>query len=228
MLAEIGFLVTGVCFAMFAYTFKTFVINKTKLALGQFAWAYFFLALALLTWGIAVAIGGGLLLRNSVFVGDFFLLCGTLLMLDLLLGVNRRFWLMLAAAAGLLLLNYRSRHYPPHPYMDGSVMIFNTQTPVAISLGLMFLLVWLPANLKVAKQVTGRIKEDGLSNIYSYIYIAATISALVFIASRRVFTVVLSFIALGICFLMLLASNILVDVTEGDHAAPKHRKLKSK
>jgi hypothetical protein len=224
MLAEIGFLVTGVCFAMFAYTFKTIVIKKTKLALDQFAWAYLFLALALVTWGIAVSIGGDLLLRNSVYVGDFFLLCGTLLMADLLLGKKYRYWMAVLAGAGLLLLNYRIGHYVAQPRMNGQVLLFNTQTPVAIALGLMFVGIWLPANLKVAKQITHYIKEESLSDIYSYIYIAATISALVFIASRRVLTVVLSFVALGVCFLMLLASNMLVEVMEGHDAARKRRK----
>jgi hypothetical protein len=228
MLAELGFLVTGVCFAAFAVTFWTFVLNKTKLELHQFSYAYFSLALALLTWGIAVSIGGDTLLKNSVLVGDLFLMCGTLFMLDILLSVRNQLWLLAAAVLSLWLLHIRAVSYPPHPEMHSGILLFNTQKPVAIVLSAIFLLVWLPANLKVAKLVTHKIKQDSISNLYSYIYIAATVSALIFIASRRTITVAISFAALGICFLMLLSSNLLVEALEDGRAAPKRPARKRK
>jgi hypothetical protein len=228
MLAEFGFLATGVCFAAFAVTFWTLVLKKTKLDLHQFSYAYFSLALALLTWGVAVSIGGDTLLKNSVLVGDLFLMCGTLFMFDLLLPSRYQLWLVPVAILAIWLLHVRAVSYPPHPVMHNGILLFNTQRPVAAALAAIFILIWLPANLRVAKLVTHKVKQDSISNLYSYIYIAATASALVFIASRRTITVALSFAALGICFLMLLSSNLLVEALEDGRAAPKRPAHKRK
>ena len=191
MLATLGFIITGVCFAAFAYTFKTKVIDKTKLPLHQFSYAYYCLALALITWGIAAAIGGETLLMNSVIIGNAFLLLGTLFMLEIWLGKEKLNWLLVFGLIGAVLMVLRFEYYPPAPYMQDGILIFNTQTAVALVLGAIFLLIWLPVNLRVAKLVTHAIRQDSIASIYSYIYIAATLSALIFIASRRVLTVVL-------------------------------------
>lgn len=224
MLAEIGFIITGLCFAGFAYTFGSKVIDKTNLDLHQFVYAYYCLALALLTWGFAAAIGDTDTLRRSVIIGDAFLLAGTLFMLDLLLGKKKRYLVWLAALLSVVMVWSRIDQLPPSPYMKDGILIFNSQTAVQITLGLIFLLIWLPVNMRVAKQVTHKIKQDSLATMYSYIYIGATISALIFIAARRTATVVVSFIALGICFFMLFASNFLVESVEEHHGKPRKHK----
>src|SRR5579863_986102 len=110
MLATLGFTITGLCFAIFAYTFSSLVIKKAHLKLNQFSYAYYSLALAFITWGVATAIGGNDLLKNSVIVGDGFLLVGTLFMLDVWLGKKNRRWLWLAAAVALGLLYARAMY----------------------------------------------------------------------------------------------------------------------
>ena len=210
MLATIGFLLTGLCFGLFAYTFETLVIEKTKLKLKQFSYAFYCLALAMLIWSVAASIGSFEALRHSVYVGEALLLVGTIFMLDILLGPKRRYWLFVAIALGIVLLILRVQHFTPTPYMRGEILIFNTQIAVGAVIGLLFALVWLPASLHVAKKVTHKIGQDSIASIYSSIYVAATFAALIFIAARRTVTVVLSFIAVGICFLLLIRSNILV------------------
>jgi hypothetical protein len=214
MLATLGFVITGLCFGIFAYTFNTLVIAKTNLKFVQFAYAYYCLGLALLTWGVAAAIGGDDLLRRSVIVGNSFLLLGTLFMLSVWLGQKNRSWVWLAAVIAIVLLYVRASHYPPTPYMKDGILIFNTQTPVAIVLGLIFTTIWLPVNLGVARTLVRKIGQEGMASIYSAIYLMATLSALLFLAARRVATVILSFAALTICFVMLVASNIFVKKVE--------------
>jgi len=106
--------------------------------------------------------------------------------------------------------------------MRGEILIFNTQTVVAVVIAIIFLAIWLPVSLRVAKVVTHKIGQDDIRSIYSSIYVAATVAALVFLAARRTVTVVLSFIALGICFVMLIRSNMLVaKVIESHHGKRK-------
>ncbi len=215
MLATLGFTITGLCFIIFAYTFNSLVIRKTNLKLSQFSYAYYSLALAFITWGVAAAIGGNDLLRRSIIVGNGFLLLSTLFMLDVWLGKKNRLWLWLAALVAIGLLYVRAVHYSPTPYMRGGILIFNTQTIVAIVLGLIFALIWLPVNLRVAKLITHKIGQENITSTYSAIYVAVTIAALIFLAARRTITVVLSFVAIGVCFVMLIWSNMLIaKITE--------------
>jgi hypothetical protein len=78
MLATFGFIATGICFAVFAYTFDTLVLEKTKLKLNNFSRAYYALAVALLTWGLAASTNEATVLKQSVIIGDALLLTGTL------------------------------------------------------------------------------------------------------------------------------------------------------
>ncbi len=215
MLATLGFTVTGLCFGIFAYTFNRLVAHKINLKLSQFSYAYYALALAILTWAVAAAIGGDELLKRSVIVGDGFLLIGTLCMLDVWLGKQRRAWLGLAGLAAASLLYVRAVYYSPTPYLRGGILIFNTQTVVAIALGLLFALIWLPVNLRVAKLVTTKLRHKDINNVYSAIYITATAAVLIFLAARRTVTVILSFAAIGVCFVMLIGSNILLSKIAG-------------
>ena len=219
MLAAWGFLLTGLCFSIFASTFKTMVIDKTKLRLNGFTYAYFCLALALVVWAVAAANGDGNLLKNSVLIGDGLLLAGSVFLVHTLVGPKKTRWVWLSVFIAVGLLIIRGKYYPPVPYMDGGVLVFNSQTPVAVGLATLFLAIWLPANAKVAKSVAHKVKHDDIGTYYIAIYTAATISALVFLASRRVLAVVLSFVAIGICFIMLIASNLLIDKLESRHGA---------
>ncbi len=215
MLATLGFITTGICFGIFAYTFNSLVVRKAKLKLSQFSYAYYSLGLGLLTWGIAAAIGGSDTLRLSVIIGNGFLLLGTLFMLDVWIPKKHRVWLWVASLVAIALLYVRAVYYSPTPYMRDGILIFNTQTIVAIAIGLIFALIWLPVNLRVAKMITHKIKQDNINTIYSGIYAAVTVAALIFLAARRTIVVILSFSAIIICFVMLIWSNILVaKITE--------------
>ena len=223
MLATIGFITAGLCFWAFAYTFDSLVAHKAKLKLSQFSYAYYSLGLALFTWGMAAAVNKPDFLKHAVLVGDGYLLLGTVFMLDIWFGKkNRRPWLGLAVLLAAALLYVRAVHFPPAPYMHNGILIFNTQRVVAAVLGLIFAGIWLPVSLRVAKLVTHKIGQDSITQTYSGIYVAATASALFFLIVRRTATVILSFVALGICFALLVFSNVLVaKLTETKHGRRK-------
>jgi membrane-associated HD superfamily phosphohydrolase len=217
MLATFGFIVTGLCFAVFAYTFDTLVIDKFKLRLRSFSRAYYCLAVALFTWGVAASTNETEVLKQSVIIGDAFILLGTLSMFNLLLGKKNRQLLWLAALAAVALLYVRITQYPPDPYMHNGILVFNPQTQVALAIGLLFFLVWLPVSLKVARIVTHIIKQDGIYRTYAAIYVVSAISALLFLVSRRLITIIISFAVVGICFVMLIQSNLLIAKLQGKH-----------
>jgi hypothetical protein len=211
MLAAFGFITTGICFAVFAYTFYKFVVLKAKLKLEAFSLAYLALAVAFVFWGVAAAFGNVDLLASSVIVGNGLIVLGSIAMLSLLPKQYRNMAVAMGTLAGALLLYLRDMYYLPEPYMRGGILIFNTQLPVAMLLSAIFLFVWLPINVYVARQVAHAIRQDSIASIYSWIYGAATLCSIVFLSARRVVTVVLSFLAIGVCFVLLIMSNLLVD-----------------
>src|SRR5581483_4986502 len=217
MLATFGFTIAGIFFLLFGLTFREQVIKRTKLGLSGFVHAYYSLAVALWVWAVASANGSDEWLKRSVIIGDLFLLVGTLFMLSLWLSKKTKHWLWLATMVALLLVYIRVKYYYPAPFLRDSLLIFNTQQPVAVVLGLIFTLVWLPTNIKVARLVTDKIKQPTLRSTYSMIYALATASALIFIAAKKTSTVALSFASITVCFAMLIASNWLVAKVGSPH-----------
>ena len=221
MLAEVGFLVAAACFGIFAYTFDIYVIRPTKIHRHDFSYAYYCLALALLTWGIAVAAGGADVLKTAVLIGDLFIFLGTVFMLHVLSSGSKKL-LWLAGAIFLLLLYIRANHYVPAPYIKNGILVFNSQRPVTIALGLIFAFIWLPANLKVAKAVSYKLKGTNLSNLFTAIYFFSALAAIVFVASKNTKTLAVAFTILCLCFIMLIASNVLVmSLVGGKHGSQK-------
>jgi hypothetical protein len=219
VLATLGFVVTSIFFAAFAATFDSFVLKSTSLKLRSFACAYYFLALAFAVWGISALLGDASLLAYSVIVGNVLLLLATLCMVAVWLQGNKSLVPIIVGAslAGLLLIGARIMFDWPAPYMSEGVLIFNSSQPVSLLLTAVFVLVWLPVNVRVARKVATIIGVAGFDKIYTYIYAFATAAAVIFLNAERVPIVILSFLIVTVCFAMLLASNIVVKFVKRDN-----------
>lgn len=213
-LATIGFTVTGIFFGIYAYTFYLLVIKKLRSSLESFSYAYFSLSLAFLIWGGATFMGDQNILNISVIIGNALLLLGTIFLLNLWFENNkslRGITIIGCVILSLVFLWWRISYFYPQPTLLNGILLFNTQLPVAILLGLIFLLIWLPTSIKVGKIISRTLRIDSLSFIYSSIYVMATIAALIFIAARTIPMIVISFVGISLCFVMLLTSNIFID-----------------
>lgn len=215
MLAVAGFLVAGLCFGYFAYTFQSLVVTRTGLKLDAFAYAFYSLAAAFLIWGVAVIIATPAALAVSVVIGEAIILLGTLFLIRLLVDSRPLLWALVVLAAALLYT--RVTYFYPEPYLLDGVVIFNIPTVVGVVLGLAIIGVWLPASWRVARQVAVAIHEPSLSRTYGAIYVAAALAAVLFTAVRRPITAVATFVALIICFGLLIGSNVVVKMVKEPH-----------
>ena len=207
-LAFIGFLVAGVIFAVYAYTFYSLAGTKLPIFLKNYAFAYFSLALAFLIWAFA-ALNNNFLI-NSVIIGNILLLLGSIFLLNVLFNNSKNIKFLsifLGIVLSFIFLWVRINYYPPTPFMENGVLIFNTQKIISIILSSIFIFIWLPANLVTAKRVTANMPIQGMSFVYSFIYGISTIAAIFFIAFKTVPMVITAFVTLGICFVMLIYSN---------------------
>lgn len=223
MLAVIGFTLTGLIVLAFAATFDRYIIQPHKLGIWQFSAAYYCLACALLLWGMASSVNDPRFLQFSVMAGNGLLLMATGLLASLV--IPRKYLQDLAVIGsliGALLLSARAIYFLPEPAMRDGILLFNTQVPVQIAISAAFALIWLPVNVRIAEMVTSVAKQPSMQQLYVSLYVAATITALLFLSARRFIVIVLSFAMIGLLFLLLTASNYVVHRTrraQGKHGA---------
>ncbi len=211
-LAFIGFSVVGIVFAIYASTFYSLAGKRLPVFLRSYSFAYFSLALAFLIWAFASL--NNEFLTNSVIIGDSLLLLGSIFLLNVLFNQNKNIKVFSVAVGIILSLIFiwlRINYYPPMPFIENGILVFNTQTIITVILNLIFILIWLPANLMAAKKVTANISVEGMTYAYSFIYGVSTIAAILFITFKTIPMVIISFVTLGICFVMLLYSNYVIS-----------------
>lgn len=213
MLAALGFGVVGTFLAIFALTFEFMVVRKTRLYASEFALAYGFLAIAFWVWAIAAAFNNIGYLQVSVILGDALILAASLTLLDLLLHLSkyRSLWLFVATAICLYLLLERMSLYPPSAYMDGGILIFNGQTAVNVILGLIVAGIWLPVSVMIGRELAVEIRQSHLWVMFAGIYACGMVGALLFASAHRLPLVICAFVVLGLSFIMLITSNIVVS-----------------
>lgn len=219
-LATIGFVTTGILLGIYAFTFNSYIGQKIH-GLKNFAYAFLSLSLAFIIWGLAALSGDIDLLSKSVLAGNALILVGSIFLLEILIDktkINKSLIIIISTILSLAFLWWRTNYFFPHPSLNNGVMIFNTEFPVTVILGLIILSIWLPSAIKVANIIANYLKMKNLSFLYSSIYIMATIAALMLMASTTMLTILLSFIGITLCFTMLLASN----VTTGKLLRTKH------
>lgn len=215
MLAFLGFGITSLLFIAHAYTFQRYSSPKSKVNLDSFAYAYCALGLAFLFWAVASLLGSPTALKEAVIMGNGLILLGTIFMINIWLkDSNRLAVLSIASLTACALLWYRISNLTPAPYLSEGILFFNSQNSVQIVLAAIFAGIWLPTNIKVARLVTSGLHDELLTKMYTQIYMAATFSAVIFLAAQRVITLVISFSAIGVCLALLIRSNILITQLE--------------
>ncbi len=213
-LAAIGFTTTGLLFAVFAYSFYSLTNTKVQAILKSFSYSYFSLSLAFICWGLAALANNQNILNLSVLGGNVLLLLTTFFLSNILLPRDKKYKILGLTGViflSLLFLWWRITYFPPHPLIVNGILLFNTQPPVALTLSLIILSIWLPANIKTAFLISEKIKIDGFSYIYSSVYVMATVAAIIFISARTIPVLILSFVGILVCFAMLVFSNIIID-----------------
>jgi hypothetical protein len=214
MLATFGFGITGILFFIFGLSIETMGSAKLKPIFRTYAQAYILVSYAFILWSFASSTDSSRLLAFSVVIGDILLAVASILMLSILLNnnPNKKAWLYVAGLIIVSLLVVRTGFFYPKPYMTDGILFFNSQRLVSFTIASTFLLVWLPANLYMSDMVTHKVQS--LRYLYTFVYTAATLSAVIFLLAKAPLTVVLSFTAISISFLLLIISTRYVKSLE--------------
>lgn len=198
---------------MFGLTLAKSKSKKISNVLDSYSFAYVLLSLAFFGFAIASVIGSAEALAMSVVVGDFLILAATCFISNILLQGNRYRIQVLAALAivGVGATMFRVAYFYPEPYMTEGILFFNSQRFVNFTLSSIFLLLWLPVNLRIARlQLTKRKEAHALASGLTYAYTVAIFAALIFILAKTPLVLVMSFTAMCACYLMLVVSNLAI------------------
>lgn len=212
-LASLGFLIIGVLFGCYAVSFYSLARKRfPDFPTGSYACAYFSLAVAFILWAVAALYNP--FPQTSIIVGDAFILFGSLFLLNVMTSNNPKIKvpvLIVGVIGALLILWLRTQYFPPVAFVESGVLVFNTQLPIAVLLDALFILIWLPANILVARRIAQAIRIEGVALAYSFVYAISSISAILLIAFKTVPLVVASFVVLGVCFILLFVSNYVMS-----------------
>ncbi len=210
-LAVLGFITAGILLGLFGLTFIYLIGRDTKSSIKDFGYAYICVSVAFFIWGFAAFSGNKNFLNTSVLMGNALFFLGTLFLISTNIGISKNIKLAGFAAVATLFFVLRLSYFPPAPTMIDGILVFNTQLPIAIILGLMVLGVWLPVSIKVGRILANGLNLPNFSYIFSSMYVLATISLILFLAARSTNGLIISFIGLLISLMILLTSNFIID-----------------
>ncbi|GEM_PF-5987132 len=206
-LATISFAVGALLFAGYAASLHWYTRNAG--VPRSYPCTYYALALAFFCWSAASAVGNSTVLAYSVLIGNALILFGTVCLINgLVAAQHKRVLTILASVLGLTLLILRIISFPPHPYLENGILIFNTDSSVSALYTLLFLFVWLPANMSVGK-IMGAYSGDHQFWI-KWLFAVSTLAALLLPAVHSFYLVVGTFIVVILCYSVLIAMSILL------------------
>lgn len=203
-LATIGFASAALLFAGYAACLHWYTRNAA--VPRSYPLAHYGLALAFLFWSASSAIGDPTLLAYSVIAGNALILFGTVCIINGFVPRRKMLFTALAAILGCILLLFRIISFPPHPYLESGVLVFNTDASVAALYTLLFLCVWLPANMVVGN-IVGAFSGDYRFWI-KWLFGVSTFAALLFPTVRSLQFVIGTFLVLVMCYGTLIGISI--------------------
>lgn len=209
MLATIAFFSTGILIIAFALILKG-LVKKAKISTDYYA-AYFLLGLAFIGYGVATALDDQNLLKTSMIIGNFLMFTGTALLLLTKSKLSRNNIMLGSFVAAVILTALRVVLFPPAPVLSDGVLHFKTQLAVGIPIALMFLLIWLPRSLSLAKSIASAFKFNELYSIYAGLFSLTTMSAILFLAAKNNTSLIITFTTITASFLALVVISLLTS-----------------
>ena len=212
-LATIGFIVGAILFAFYAFSLRSYAASGG--IRYSYIWAYYLMAITFLMWGVAAANGTQGSLFMAVLAGNACILAGSVLLLDTV--VRDRTMVSIAAGVAVILFVGRLSLLPPAPYMEGGVLVFNTDPVVSAVYALLFAAIWLPASISVGTAVGAQGKVPEFTRLVKWLSGLSLLTAIFLPIARTPDMLVLAFVILAVCYTILIVVNFYY---KGDRRIP--------
>ena len=206
MLGLIGLLTLALIVSVYAYTSYA---NYTLVPLRErrlFVSAYGLLGVNALVWAATFVVPEAAV-SPLVFASDVVLIAATGCMLGVIFDIARPRIFALLVLAGTSILTVRAFVVPPSAYIADGLLIFNLSRVEALVFGLVFVIAWLPATVKVVHLALRSPRLLPFSGIVSFLFMSVVLMTGFFLTARRPIMIVISFVSIVLLFAFLAGFN---------------------
>jgi len=211
MLGFIGFIVAAVAIGAFAVTAYDAYGELDSGRRNAFSAAFYLLSMAMLVWA-GVSVGNDVrVTRTLMLASDVIVAVATGYMAYILLADRWQPWFagpFAVIGAGLIAL--RAYVYVPQAFVSDGLLYFNLAPgPQAVIVGL-FALVWLPAEVVVARRALSPQRLPGLQHGVVAVFLSLVITLAFLLSTQRASGITSSFVAIIVLFLAAVAMNVFI------------------
>jgi len=205
------FAATLITLAVF-YTFSKLNQRYSLMRGRYYGLAYLLLSGLFVLLGLGTLLGEGEFLRYSVILASMMFLLASFYCIRAMVSGQRPEKTVLVATALLLVVYFILRLwlFPVAPYMQEGILILNAELPISMVLGLLMLLVWFPAGYLVASEITVKTKVPQLLYVLASVYLMSSLAGLIFVSTKSLLTLAISFGLLLLSFALVVYTNVLV------------------
>lgn len=209
MLGFIGFSVLAVVVATYAYTSSHHYMTTVPMRFLQpFVMGFTLLAAAAAVWAATFFVSTDLV-QVLVFVSNGLLLAATGCMLGVLFDITRPWLFLILTLLGSGVLAVRAFLLPSAAYIADGLLFFNLSQTVSTVIGLIFLVVWLPAIIKIISMVTRGPELSMYRAPVLFMFMATVLMTSFFLSAQRPIMIIVTFVSIVLLFTMLLLVNLL-------------------
>jgi hypothetical protein len=220
MLGLIGFLALAFVIGIYVNTCYTNYVLVPLREKRLFVSGYGFLGLASVIWAATFFVGEQTV-SQLVFTSDVLLVAATGCMLGIFFDIARPRILAPLVLAGAGILTVRAFVVPPSAYVADDLLIFNLSQVEALVFGLVFLIAWLPATIKVVHLALRSPRLLPFSNVVSFIFISVVLMTGFFLTARRPIMIISSFASIILLFTLLAGMNVALKRIDKAHGKQK-------
>jgi hypothetical protein len=138
--------------------------------------------------------------------GNVFVLTGSVLLFGTI--VHKRSALFAATIVAAILFVVRLIYFPPAPYMREGILVFNTSFVVGVAYAVLFIGIWLPANLSVGRAVGSRAGVPEFTKLLQGLFGLSVIAAIFMPFAQMPAVIAGSFATLVVCYAVLIIVNM--------------------
>lgn len=220
MLGLIGFLTLALVIGIYVYMcyadYTLVPLREKRL----FVNAYGLLALASLVWAATFFVAEEAV-SPLVFASDVILVAATGCILGIILDISRPRILVPLVMAGATILTVRAFVAPPSANVADGLLIFNLSQVEAFVFGLVFLIAWLPATIKVVHLALRSPRLLPFRNVVSFLFISVVLMTGFFLTARRPIMIMISFASIILLFALLAVVNVVLKRIDKAHGKQK-------
>lgn len=194
-------------YASTSYAKYTLVPNREK---RLYVSAYGLLGISAFIWATTFFVPENTV-PQLVFASDILILAGTVCMIGIFLNLTRPQFILPITLVVASIITLRAYTSPSTAYIKENLLIFNLTYEVSLIIGLVFLLIWLPATIKIIHLALSSSALAPYRSLVSFLFMSVVLMTSYSLMAVRPLMVIASFVSMIIFFMILTSLNLTIS-----------------